>query len=113
MDELYKTVIKGKFAPIPDFYTSSLQQIIESLIKLSPSKRPTCKIILKDPAVERWSMKLFGNENKNKNATLSDSMRNKTPGHTKLTNELLKTIKNCKNFKSLASKLPKPKYNIK
>lgn len=41
MDELYKAVVKGKFDPIPVTYSASLDKVISSLIKISPSKRPT------------------------------------------------------------------------
>jgi hypothetical protein len=41
MDQLYHSVIKGKFDPIPMTYSSGLERVIGSLIKISPGKRPT------------------------------------------------------------------------
>jgi NIMA (never in mitosis gene a)-related kinase len=59
MDQLYHTIIKGKFEPIPMTYSTGLERVISSLIKVSPGKRPTWKLILNEQTVSKWSSKIL------------------------------------------------------
>lgn len=110
MDDLYKAVVRGKFSPIPDNYSTGLQRIISMLIKVSPVKRPTCTMLLVDAAVMKWNNKLFSSEGSAKAITTVDSARESMVPRSAAISDLLKTIKNCKNFKNLALKLPGSKY---
>lgn len=108
MDELYKTVIKGKYEPFPEFYSTDLQKVIKQLIKVSPSKRPSCRVILNFPVVQKWAKKMDEN---NDHSRLSMYKAN-SPSLSKnaSTNSLMKTITFSKGFKNLSKKLPAPKY---
>ncbi len=46
LDQLYNSVMKGTFDPIPKFYSSDLANIISSMIKVNSSIRPSCESIL-------------------------------------------------------------------
>ena len=112
MDELYKAVVKGKFDPIPVTYSASLDKVISSLIKISPSKRPTWRLILNDPCVVKWSNKLFSQNMESQKTLKYYANSGNSPSKSSPMNNLIKTIRNCKNMKTLATKLPAPKYEI-
>ena len=41
MAELYKTVLRGKYPPIPDFYSDDLAKFLKFILQVKPKKRPT------------------------------------------------------------------------
>lgn len=49
MDELRKTVLRGKFNPIPNFYTPELTTLLKMLLVLNPQGRPSAEKLLADP----------------------------------------------------------------
>lgn len=42
MEGLYKKIIKGSFAPIPEQYSTDLQSTVKLLLSVDPEKRPDC-----------------------------------------------------------------------
>ena len=53
MQGLYKKVLRGKYPKIGEKYSTELQQVVRTLIQVSPHLRPTCDVILEMKAVER------------------------------------------------------------
>ena len=51
LDQLFKSIMKGTFDPIPKFYSSELATVIHSMIKVSSTSRPSCESILNNPFV--------------------------------------------------------------
>lgn len=49
MDELYKTVKKGEFEQIPDWYSIGLQKVITAMLQVASENRPSCKQLLTTP----------------------------------------------------------------
>jgi serine/threonine protein kinase len=47
MEGLFKKVMKGVYPKIPASYTDKLAKIIDSCLRLDPSKRPTANDLLK------------------------------------------------------------------
>jgi len=41
MKALYSKVVKGKFASIPSAYSSELNSLINSMLRVNPKKRPS------------------------------------------------------------------------
>lgn len=46
MDDLRKAVMRGRFAPIPNFYSPELTEIIKQLLQLKPQNRPSASSLL-------------------------------------------------------------------
>lgn len=42
MEGLYKKIIKGSFAPIPDQYSADLSMVVKALLNIDPVSRPDC-----------------------------------------------------------------------
>jgi NIMA (never in mitosis gene a)-related kinase len=51
---LYKKVCTGIFDRIPNEYSNDLQNIISSLLKLDPKKRPDTEELLSNPLVRKY-----------------------------------------------------------
>ena len=49
MDELFKTVKKGVFNSIPDFYSIGLHKVISSMLQTNPENRPSWVQMLNSP----------------------------------------------------------------
>lgn len=49
MKGLYNRVMKGAYPKIPSHYSASLSDVISSLLKVDPKKRPTCEEIMNLP----------------------------------------------------------------
>lgn len=47
MDGLYKKVLKGVYPKIPDCYSTEMNRLLASLLKVKPENRPSCEAILK------------------------------------------------------------------
>ena len=58
--EIYNKIMKGKFDPIPNFYSFSLNYILKLLLNLDPKKRPSCKDILNNEIVKKEIDNVFG-----------------------------------------------------
>ena len=59
MQGLYKKVLRGKYPKISDKYSTELQQVVRTLIQVSPHLRPTCDVILEMKVVERRVQNFF------------------------------------------------------
>lgn len=42
MDGLYKTVLRGQYAPIPSIYSQDLVLLIKNMMQVQPTSRPDC-----------------------------------------------------------------------
>ena len=54
MQGLFKKVISGVYDKIPKSYSSALNTMISSLLKVPAHLRPTCEQILSDPNVKPY-----------------------------------------------------------
>ena len=55
---LLKNIMKGKFNPIPEFYSDNLKSIINDMLILDSSKRPSTDILLNYPNIKENIKKL-------------------------------------------------------
>lgn len=46
MKELYQCVMKGRYPPIPEFYSNDLEYVISKMLQVKPKNRPTTTEIL-------------------------------------------------------------------
>ncbi len=46
MKELYECVLKGKYPPIPEFYSNDLAYVVSKMLQVKPANRPTTGQIL-------------------------------------------------------------------
>lgn len=46
MKELYSCVMKGKYPPIPEFYSNDLDLVISKMLSVKPQNRPDTTQIL-------------------------------------------------------------------
>ncbi|CAI2360519.1 unnamed protein product [Moneuplotes crassus] len=93
MEGLFRKVSKGLYQPIPKKYSTELSNLVRSLLKANPDKRPDCDEIIAMPSVMKKISILFPESEQ----FLESS-------------ELLKTIRFPKNFMYLTNQLPKPSY---
>jgi NIMA (never in mitosis gene a)-related kinase len=49
MEGLMKTILTGKYDPIPNIYSKELAQFITQMLQLKPKNRPNCDKMLKNP----------------------------------------------------------------
>ena len=95
LEELYKSVLKGKYDPIPSIYSKELNQIIAILLQVNTTLRPDVFKLLSNPLIMKkidYSMM---------NSKDIDNMN------------MLNTIKLPKNLKEINQQLPKQKnYDI-
>ena len=95
MEGLYNKVCKGQYSKIPDRFSDDLFQVVQFLLQVNPSIRPSCEDILNHEAVKKRIeyFKSFAGEDENEDICL------------------LKTIRMPKNLLFLSDKLPKPNYD--
>ncbi|CAI2386437.1 unnamed protein product [Moneuplotes crassus] len=92
MEGLYKKVLRGAYPKIPKYFSGDLSLIIKAMLKVSPSKRPSCNQILNTSIISSRLDTLFPNEvNDNEDV-------------------LLQTIYIPKKLSFLTERLPKPTY---
>ena len=97
MQGLYRKVLKGYYPKIPSHFSGDLGALISSLLKVSPSLRPSCNQILNLPCVkERVSME---------KGDFDPAPADLTP-----TGGLLNTIKVPRNLTILTYCLPEANY---
>ena len=94
MEGLFKKVSKGLYHPIPKTFSTDLSNLVRSLLKANPDKRPTCEEILQMPSVRKKINQYFPDQKSEFESS-----------------ELLKTIYFPKNLMYLTNQLPKPSYN--
>jgi NIMA (never in mitosis gene a)-related kinase len=94
MEGLFNKVCKGQYSRIPDRFSDDLFQVIQFLLQVNSSSRPSCEQILNHPAVMKRIeyFKSFAKEDETEDRFL------------------LKTIHMPKNLLFLSDKLPKPNY---
>ena len=95
MEGLFNKVCKGQYSKIPDRFSDDLFQVVQFLLQVNPSVRPSCEDILNHEAVKKRIeyFKSFAGEDENEDICL------------------LKTIRMPKNLLFLSDKLPKPNYD--
>ena len=92
--QLYKNIMKGKYAEIPNIYSNDLKDIIGLILCLDPLKRPSANDLLNNEIIK----------NKIKEIGLSN-------GKLKEKAMLMKTIKIPKNISQINLQLPKKQYS--
>ena len=95
MEGLFNKVCKGQYSKIPDRFSDDLFQVIQYLLQVNSSARPSCEQILSHPVVMK-RIEYF------KSFAKEDETEDKF---------LLKTIHMPKNLLFLSDKLPKPNYD--
>jgi len=93
MEGLYNSVLKGVYAPIPNFYSKELSNVIKMMLQLKPSNRPGTERLLKSSLLTK------------KSAETGFDPYFKEENH-----ELLKTIRVPKRLHYLTDRLPKSNY---
>jgi len=95
MEGLFNKVCKGQYSRIPDRFSDDLFQVVQFLLQVNSSSRPSCEQILNHPAVMKRIeyFKSFAKEEETEDKFL------------------LKTIHMPKNLLFLSDKLPKPNYD--
>lgn len=89
MESLYRRIIKGDYPPIPKSFSTDLQSVLTSLLKVNPSSRLSCSQILSLPSIIRHST---------------------TPSQD-FDYSLLQTINFPKNLQLITKQLPQPNYS--
>jgi len=78
MKELYKKVIVGKYQRIPVMYSTDLGTMINLLLQVSPTSRPTCDQILNNNLITKRSHlkdeHIMDNYQENDNVYLLDTI---------------------------------------
>jgi len=95
MEGLFKKVIKGVYGKIPQRFSRDLNFVLNSLLQVNPSNRPSCEDILKLQVIQN-KIQFFNHFG------LQDDFEEKI---------LLQTIKIPKNLIFLGDKLPPKNYN--
>ena len=95
MEGLFNKVCKGQYSRIPERFSDDLFQVVQFLLQVNPSSRPSCEQILNHPVVMKRIeyFKSFAGEDESEDKCL------------------LKTIHMPKNLLFLSDKLPKPNYD--
>ena len=92
--QLYKNIMKGKYAEIPNIYSNDLKNIIKLILCLNPLERPSANDLLNNEIILNKIKEIgFSNEN-NKDKAM-----------------LMKTIKIPKNISQINLELPKKQYS--
>ena len=93
MDDLYKNVTAGSFKKLPSHYSVDLNNLVKSMLKVKPNKRPTAARLLSSSIIV----------NRIEKGHLME------PADTEVS-EMLKTIRMPMNIKYLTSSLPEANY---
>lgn len=111
MDQLYKRVIKGSFARIPDHYSNDIWRLVQMMLCTDPEKRPSCQELIESQLFKHYSSKLLNLESIDQ--TFIETIDSQSPTRqelTQITNNLLKTIVVPKKIDQLSGILPKRNY---
>lgn len=73
MKDLYSKVLKGKYKPIPEFYSRELGIVVGKLLQVKPSARPTTRDIL-DLGIVKLKQKFNPGEDEQNSALLQTIM---------------------------------------
>jgi NIMA (never in mitosis gene a)-related kinase 1/4/5 len=92
MEGLYKKVLRGIYPKLPKHFSKDLSMILKVMLRVNPSKRPTCAQILNTNIISSRLNTLFPNE------------------IFEMEDKLLQTIYVPKKLNHLTDRLPKPAY---
>lgn len=53
LEQLYKSITRGVYEPIPSIYSKELHTIINLLLQLNPTKRPNCDSFMEHPLIQK------------------------------------------------------------
>ena len=53
MKGLYMKVIKGKYKPIPEYFSNELRSVIKSMLQIEPNKRPSWEDLLNSKFIQK------------------------------------------------------------
>ena len=92
--QLYKNIMKGKYAEIPNIYSNDLKNIIKLILCLNPLKRPSATDLLNNEIILKKIKEIGISNEKYKEKAM-----------------LMKTIKIPKNISQINLELPKKQYS--
>lgn len=98
MSQLYKKVVRGKFAKIPTMYSNDIWLIVQAMLQVNPNSRPDCKTLMSYPSFQKMNKDLFPDLYETGDSLFEDR------------NKLLKTIYVPKNIMNVSDRLPLPTY---
>lgn len=75
MEGLYKKIIKGSFAPIPEQYSKDLDFVVRQMLTVNPSERPDCNGILTLQQVAKRIHLYFPEDNDDNSTEASDLLK--------------------------------------
>ena len=99
MDSLFKVVLSGMYAKLPQHYSAELASMVKMFLQVESTRRPTCEDILAHEFVQHRMA------SKNFEPVYTDAM------HHALKDELLQTIHCPRNLSQLSHMLPRSKYD--
>ena len=107
---VYQNIIKGRYSPIPAFYSKDLVNMVHSLLQVNPKDRPTCTEMFKHSVIRNKIHNIYGQINDDE--WNYDKSRNEYKYNMKeYETELMNTIR-ISNDKEIKRVLPKTKrYN--
>lgn len=65
MKDLYSCVMKGRYPPIPEFYSNDLEYVISKMLQVKPKNRPSTTQILEMDVVLRRGADFISDKRKN------------------------------------------------
>ena len=110
---VYQNIIKGRYAPIPAFYSKDLVNMVHSLLQVNPKDRPTCTEMFKHSVIRNKIHNIYGQINDDEwNCDKSRNEYNNKYNNVKEDEtEFMNTIR-ISNDKEIKRVLPKTKrYN--
>ena len=107
---VYQNIIKGRYSPIPAFYSKDLVNMVHSLLQVNPKDRPTCTEMFKHSVIRNKIHSIYGQINDDE--WNYDKSRNEYKYNMKeYETEFMNTIR-ISNDKDIKRVLPKTKrYN--
>lgn len=108
MDELFKTVKKGVFSSIPDFYSLGLHKVISAMLQTNPENRPSCRQMLSTPLFKKWASRISVEAKNSKESLRAFNIT--TTEYYEDASQLIKTIKMSEDLKIQEIYLPAPSY---
>ncbi|CAI2385917.1 unnamed protein product [Moneuplotes crassus] len=109
IEELYETVQKGVFEPIPNIYSTGLARIISAMIQTDPEDRPSCEQLMNSKLYIKRSRRIDPENLYDPDTTRCFSNDQSTNSEERF--ELLETIKVSSNLSIQENYLPKPSYD--
>jgi NIMA (never in mitosis gene a)-related kinase 1/4/5 len=98
MEGLMKTILTGRFTPIPSMYSKELSHLVTQMLQLKPKNRPNCDKLLKMPIIQKKIEEM--------------SIAEPRVGNNHAHQEMLATIKMPRKLQYLTDRLPKSNYSL-